>query len=334
MSKVARVQFEGFSFIESRDTATHEVEFGTITDGEHTFVVEMIRNKSFPNLDFLVARVSLDGKEVWSFRKASWTGVGALKATSEGPAIVGMGSGKFGKVAAVIPLRSFTGRPPYSINEIIALKRGVAQAIGRGVDFGPLEAALLRKASREASEATKGAAEAEAEARREAREQRIRTILARGKVTVFAEDGSTRSGHPVVGDEWRSLSNGSYAVVYAEIDEDGRLGAPIEAFRIVREHGKGASKKNPVTVFASSPARLPSAQPKKADERKIAVEIDGDAFEVTLFDSMDAIREARAAGLNGGAYVSVNKKTATGKFEVLAIYHDGIETIGHALPIG
>lgn len=332
MSKQARVQFVGFSLVETRDTATHEVEFGTITDGEHVFAVEMLRNKAYQNKDFLLSKIFFGDKEVWSFRTRPLKGIGLLKTTTEGPALVDLGVGKTGKVAAVIPLRFYAGRR-YNIDESIALKREIAEPLRRDVFFTPLEEMVLRKASREAGEATRVAFESDKEAKAEERQKRVFAIMARGKQTAYTEAGVARTGYPVVGDEeWRCLSHGVYVIVYASIGEDGRPNNPIEAFQITRERGKGASKKGAATVFAKAPTRLSSALPK-TDERKIAVQIDGDAFEVILFDSMDAIREARAKGLNGGTYVSVDKKNDKGKFQILAVHHDDIETIGEALPI-
>lgn len=123
-------------------------------------------------------------------------------------------------------------------------------------------------------------------------------------------------------------------VLVKSIDDAGTIGSLIEAFRVVKEHGKNPKKGYPLPVTSVKPAVLSSTTQAACPQPvgKTIIEEKGKALEVKLYASMDVIRTARKAGLNGGTLVAV--QTDKGKtLEVYAVHKGRIDTLGKYQPL-
>ncbi len=354
MSIETRFEFPGFAATANQDTPTHQVEVGVIKDGDDVFVLHMIRNKEFEFLNFAVAKIfDAKGKQLWAFQQARFDGIGLLAKAGGATVIALVGKGKYGKVERIIPLQSLVTPKQSGIRELIKLKVAAADFLGRGhilsihednVNEKDKEAAKLaelaaeeetRRAARQAAAAEQLRQAAEQQATKEERErlrlERIRTMLARGKITGFTADGQLRSGFPVTSTEWQSCSDGVHVILVDSIGENDTIGTMLESFKVVKERGKNPKKGSLATVTAVKPESSQTSETKVEPTGEAMIEKDDDLYPVTLYASMDDIHKARARGLNGGSYVAVDARTKNGKILVLAL-HKEIRTVGAFVP--
>ncbi len=352
MSIETRFEFPGFAATANQDTPTHQVEVGVIEDGGNAFVLHMIRNKEYAFLNFAVAKI-FDAKDeqLWTFQQAQFDGVGLLAKADDITVIALVGKGKFGQVERVIPLHSLVGHQPLGIRTRIQLKKAAANFLDRDYILSHTEENIDRKdqevarlAARAAEEAAREAkasqllqeAAAQEEAKREReriRLERIQTLLARGKITGYTADGQLRSGFPVTSTEWQSCSNGVHVILVDSIGKDGTPGTMLESFKVVKEPGRNPKKGNLATVTAQKHSRTDACTITFPPIRVTMIEMGDDFFEVGLYPSMDAIRLARANGLNSGSYVAVLEQDEKKKILVYSVRSDGIDTIGKFLPL-
>lgn len=353
MSIETRFEFPGFAATANKDTPTHQVEVGVIKDGDDVFVLHMIRNKEFAFLNFAVAKIFNAGKQLWTFQQAQFDGVGLLAKAAGVTVIALVGKGKYGKVERIIPLQSLVTPKQSGIRELIRLKVAAADFLGREyilsipedtVDRKDKEVAelALRAAEEETREAAREAAAAEQlrqaaaledtkKERERLRLERIRTMLARGKVTGFTADGQERFGFPVLATEWQSCSHGVNVILVDSIAEDDTIGNMLEWFKVVKEPGRNPKKGSLTAVTAVKPESSQTSETKVEPTGEAMIQKDDDLYPVTLYASMDDIHKARARGLNGGSYVAVDARTKNGKILVLAL-HKEIETVGAFVP--
>jgi hypothetical protein len=335
MTNKNRFQFPGFVASENKDTPTHEVEAGRLRSGDNMFVLDMLRNKAYPDLPFVVAKIyDATGKFLWDFKSANFEGVGLLAMACGEVVVALVGRGKTGKVERVIPLSKLISTRPIDLLRAVWLKAEAAKFLGREYVFSPAEDIFIKKelARKEAEQEAERVAAAEARAA--ARQELISTILKRGVLEVYTADGRKRHGLPVHGNEWLSLSNGTYVVLVESIGEDGRPGTPVEAFQIVKERGKNSQKGFAAAVTLNKPVlKSPTAASAVKPIGSTVIEMPEGAFEVNLFASMNDIRKARANGLNGGTLVAVRRDNPKDKIEVYAVYHDRMDTRGQFVPL-
>lgn len=331
MSK-SRFNFPGFVWEKNLDTKTHEVEVGTVEEGGNVFDLEMLRNKQFANLSFMLAKVSSQGKKFWDFKSEGFIGIGLLAKVGEQVVIALIGKGREGRVERVIPLAYLIPNKKADLRHQAALKVGAGVFLGRKVMFSAAEEVVRKADARRAAEEAEAKRKENEKARETARKERLAKILARKEIMGFTATGQRRHGLPIVEGEWQSLEGGTHVVLVERIDEVGKIGKLLEAFQVIKERGR-----NPQKGFVVPVTPLPQAASEKptsaAAARTIVIERDGKVYEVILFSSMDDIRTARAvAGLNGGVYVAVDQKLPSGKVEVYAVHKDRIDTIGLFVP--
>ncbi len=322
-----RFDFPGFSHSRNEDSSTHHVEIGTVESGGHVFVLTMIRNAHFPNLSFLVASVAdAHKKELWGFTRENFAGAGVLAKAGDAIVIALVGRGKDGTVERVIPLQSFVSHQQYDLRQLMTLKRTAAEYLGREYTLTPTEGHLVQADLRRQQELQRTEGEVAAAAREQARLERIRKMLARGRITCYTPEGRRRYGIPVLEHEWMSVTSGTHVVIVRSVnDVTGEIGEPIEAFQIVKERGKDP-KKGFAAKVTKEPPLVKTAEPLIIRPIRTAiVDMDGRPFEVKLFASMDQIRAARLNGLINGTYVAVD---CPGKLEVYAAYRDRMDTMG------
>jgi len=310
---VSRFNFAGFSLVRSADTSTHEVEIGTVTMGESSFIVHMIRKAglSFEG-SFLLASIydSAGTVELWNFKAAGREGLGMLARAGDELVIAFVGNGKAGEVNDVMSFASIVDHKPISLERKLELKRAAADFLGRKYSLSKVEDALHQ---------------------RMLAKKREDEAAAKGTITAYTADGQKRYGYPVVGDEWQSLSKNTFVVLCESYDQAARQhGKVIEAFRVVKEKGQNPSKGNSALVTLEQPklAIFASSElPKPVDT--IAVLTDDGSFEVAVYATMDDIRAARASGLNSGSFVAaLNRRKDDGRYEVLSVRKDAVSTIG------
>jgi hypothetical protein len=337
MSNQNRFQFPGFTLTETQDTPNHEVEVGRVEDGGRTFILTLIRNKAFLHLPFVVAQAT-DAKETfhWSFQQEHFQGVGVLAKADDQVVIALTGKGANGKVERVIPLTWLADRKPLGLKAKLALKHAAGKFLGKEVLVADVEKTIVTQAELRAREqARREAAEAHLarqaayEAREAARKERAKRILARDGIVTFTATGEERFGTPVVNSEWHGLPDGTKVILVESFDMDSETaGTPIEAFQIIKPPSRNATKGSRIAVSASKPlVREPGVHGVRPIRTEL-VEMDDDAFEVALYGSMDAIRAARAGGLNSGSYVAVMPTPGTKELMVYAVHHDHIDTVG------
>lgn len=326
MSKQARVTIEGFSLTEARDTATHEVEIGTIEDGGTTFVLEMIRSKQNSHLNFLLASVSAGSKPIWTYRKSGWQGFGLLAMTDYGLVIACVDQKMVTKVA---PFAGFRGQR-LDLYALIGAKKQAAKFLDMGYVLTQAENTLVTRDARRIRESEAAAKQAAHEAREKAREEFVRTLLGRPRITAYTSDGRSRNGIPVLESEWQRATSGTFVILVDTIGEGGEPGNPLEAFQVQKGEGRHPTKGGKVLVTADRPALL-TKEPEKAVTplREIVVETEDGIFPALVYASMDVIREARDAGLNSGTLVTTGERLKDNRVVVYAVHHDRVDTIGH-----
>lgn len=328
----SRVMLPGFTRVEKADTPTHEVEIGVLVEGGHSFVLNMLRNKNFPNLAFMIAKASApSGKKLWDFKSEGFDGYGLLAKVGEETVIALLGKGKEGKVERVIPLTDLVSNKKSDLRRMIALKVAAGTFLSRQVLLTSTEELVRKADAKRAAELEEARRQAEIEAREAARKERIAKIMVRQVLTGFTHDNRRRQGIPVVDGEWQSLGHGTRVILVERIGENGTTSGMLESFQVVKERGKNPQKGFSVPVTALPAAAL-MTKPITRPTTSVVVELGDEVHEVHLYDSVAAIREARKSGLNGGTYVGV--RTSDNRVEVHQVFTDKMQTIGHFTPLG
>jgi hypothetical protein len=349
----ARFDFPGFALVKTQDTSTHEVEVGTIEDGDKTFQVTMIRNNKLTHLDFAVSTVAdKDGKKLWAFKDQNFDGVGLLAFAGDAVVIVLATRGKDSVIERVVPFSSLVNAKPIGLREMIKAKMGASfdldipyrltetEAKVEKIDEGRMHAEMVLR-DREASE--RRASERDAEkirkqdelrAKQVEREQRVARIMVRERVVGYTALGDRRHGVPVVENEWQILENGTFVILVDAIGEDGTVGKLLESFKVVKERGR-----HPVKVALSQLVDKNEPSTEIPEELKptgeVLIEMKGDIFEVGVYGSLAVIKQAHKAGLNGGAFVTTDERDAEGKVTVYSVTKEsGPKKVGSFIPLG
>lgn len=258
MALESRFEFPNFILTGTADTASHEVERGTIEEDGTTFLLELIRSRKMPHGNFLIGNIrnSNGGKILWAFPKGEFDGIGVLVPTKHGAAIVLFHPHRDGKVEWVIPLSTLVSSRKLELRKQIEMKTEAGEWLGREVNFTTAERKVMdviakrKQAAQVARLAAQDAERArEHRERLHRREERRMVILGRKEVHAFASDGKHRKGLPVLESEWATLPNDEHCILVEAISEDGTIGTPIEAF-VVDKKGGGSPRKKfrmPVT---------------------------------------------------------------------------------------
>ena len=333
-----RFVFPAFRFLREEDSLTHEIIFGELQSGGNLFLVKLIRSKVNSGLNFLIAEVStIRGEILWRFKDANFAGIGLLAQSADECVIALVGKGRGGKMEQVIPFSTISEGKRPDLMASIQMKYQAAKFLGIDCQSSPSEQrviAVLREREREAEIQARKEAE---EKRDRERHEKIQRIISRPQIVGLTVDGKRRHGYPVTEHEWPSLSNGTFVILVTSYDDQKQVpGEMIESFEIWKGHGKNPSKKSRATVsYATTQQATGATMTRPEAVRTIIVEMkNGEFHEVHLYTSTDEIRRAREAGLNGGTYVAVNKKDGRGRYEVLSVHKDRVETIGPLVAIG
>lgn len=336
----SRFKFPGFVVTANRDTRTHEIDVGKIEVSGTPLVLTMLRPLAHQNLSFVPASVAReDGMVLWEFKrsKGEFNGIGLLVQAGDETVIALVGHGKEGKVERVIPLLNLLSSAPAQIElkRAARLKWAAAKALQRQHNLSPAERRVLARDLRKQREAEHAARKAEREKREAARLERAMNIVRRGMIAAFTTEGQRRFGYPVVGDEWQSLSKGLKVIRVESIGEDGTIGAPVEAFVVWKERGQNPTKAHLLAVSAKQKVPEKEAAPQGPKPvRSEVFEMEDGAYEFLIFRSMEDIRAARAAGLNGGTFVAVDQPDTNGKYDILGVFEDRVDSVGKYAPIG
>lgn len=349
----ARFDFPGFALTSAQDTSTHEVETGTIEDGGNSFLVTMIRNNKLQHLDFAVSTVAdKDGTRLWSFKDEKFDGVGLLAFAGESIVIALATRGRDSVIERVIPLSTLVTKKPVGLREMIKAKMGAAldldisyrltetEAKVEKIDEGRMRAEMVLR-DREASE--RRASERDAEkirrqdeerAKQAEREQRVARIMVRERAVGFTALNERRHGVPVLENEWQSLEHGTFVILVDKFDKDGVPVNLLESFKVVKERGRQPTKAAVSQLVAKKPvvAEIPE---ELRPTGQVLVEMKDDVFEVGVYDSLDTIKRAHKAGLNGGAFVTTNEPDTNGKVTVYSVTKEaGPKKVGNFIPLG
>lgn len=210
------------------------------------------------NAEFLPGKVCIDGVNTWTYGSvkaiyaSSIARMHMFKNDNVYEYVIGL-HGKFDHnlgsksgLLAVIPLVDLVNGLPVFLGDhftfltprscLTQLKIKVAKQFNFNVLFSSSELEALNKA-REEAEKNEVAKKAE----RYARKQAMRAIIAkRPQITVYADNGQQYYGCPVVmtgSDEVNFIGVGTYVGVSSYNDKTKEVGEPIEAFRMVVNHG-------------------------------------------------------------------------------------------------
>lgn len=160
-----------------------------------------------------------------------------------------------------------------------------------------------------------------AEERRRALEVLRADITGRRRLHVYAaQDGTRRSGFPVVGDEWKNLTADTYCISVESFDQKtGRFGTPIESFITARDKRRGNIVRDRINpVMLKNPAEQKAAR-QIGDPTTKVVNIKGEPREVLVVASTEDVRRLCANGLNGGTLVMAPKANVAGHWEVFRL---------------
>ena len=350
----SRFDYPGFTLVKTMDNDRHQVEVGTIQDGDNVFTVTVIRSQQHQFLPFAISTVANKaGQKIWTFQGAKHDGVGLLAYAGETPVIALTTRGKDPIIERIIPLSSLVNNKPIGLRETIKAKMGAALDLDcryrlsedeekvERIDDGRMHAEMVLR-DREASERRNSARDAEKIRRQEEiraqeaeREKRVALIMIREPVTGYTALGDRRYGTPVLETEWQSLPNGTFVILVDAIGEDGKVGTLLESFKIVKQPGK-TPKKAMTSQLVAAKQEGPTEIPEELlPIGTVLVEMKDDIFKVSLYSSKELINEAWKAGLNGGAYVAVDDRDANGKLTVFTVTtKDGPKKVGAYIPLG
>jgi len=328
MSTDQRFTFPGFVSTESMDSGPIQVEHGKIEEGGHMFYLRLIRHQDYSDLPFTLAEIYHQGKLVWNFKTAGYDGIARLAMGAQATVIALCTRGRKGKVERIVPLCSLIDSKPVGMLALATHKVAAARFLQMDYITAQIEVVMMETIRRQ-----------EADAKVLAHQTRMRSILAREQVAGFTSDGVSRRGIPVLEEEWRSLGNNTWVILVDSIGEDGIVGEPLESFYVVKERSAHPRKGSCAALSTEKPLSTPSVAATLSVPNPIgAVAIQShdmkEFFKVDLYPSMEVIRQARSAGLNGGTYVAVDERDAEGRIQVLSIHSDKIVTVGSFEPLG
>ena len=318
----SRFDFPGFVLGSSDDTDNHEIETGTIICGGQSFQVTLMRHKDFLHSEFRPSKIMLGGKQVWSFKDQVFEGHGLLAQAGDDIviALIGKASSAIDKI---VSFSSLAGGGALTVDARIDMKVAAATFL----DCRPVLTDIERRFSDIRAARARLAREAEQQEqlqqKLQRRLQRRGEILGRETVTMETFDGQQRYGHPVIEGEWQCLESGTYVVL---VDDKG---LPIESFIVKTGDGK-PPRKFAAKLAVSDKVSTLTQKVTPALPQSIGTELfelGDDAYEISVYTDMNAIRAHRAAGMNGGTKVAV-PLPEKGKYALYAVRHDGIDTLG------
>lgn len=337
MTEQSRFKFPGFTSLISRGNNTYESEIGAIIENGTEFVLEMLRKKDLDQpASFLLARVLNKTKTFchWEFRKTNFNGIALLARVGEENVIALVGHGHVGQVKEIIPISSFLMNPKKMTSYArILLKQGAAEFLGRTCQLSEVEykiAGLKQQAVHEEKEKKRKEEEA---ARAHRQMECVTRIMNRGRVEAFAFDGIPRTGYPVVGEEWKSLPNGTFAILVREYDDDRRkAGDAFEWFKVAKR-GNRCEKVvcTPVSWKMEATQPIKPKVPRSTGELVMVIADEPEA--VSVYASFEDIKAAHAGGLNGSTYVTAKDRESGGRYDVFCITTESISSIGKLAPL-
>lgn len=324
MAIESRYVFPGYVPASIRDTATMEIEIGTIKGRDTEYTVHVLRPREPEGLPFLVGTIKVGSTVIWDFKRENTTDYGRLAWADDELVIAFLGRGRDGTLRRVIPVDAI-GKRPFAMQKLMQLKIAAAEFLNREVEWTKEERRVRQILAERARVEVEQAEKAERAKREAAKQERITRLLSRERVVAYTPDGKQRHGLPMVGDEWMSLPHGTFVVLVESYTEE-TTGAPIEAFMVKKERGGNPRKDSVAPVMAEKPAVMVEKK-TVTPVRTVMVENEEGIFEVALYRSMDEIRQARAAGLNSGTYVAV--ETGKSTITVFSVFKDRIDTVGN-----
>ena len=333
MNTISRFSFPDFTLLRHEDTVNHECDVGTICVNDKYCVIHMIRRKGLTfEGDFLVAKIFDDAEEklLWEFSRQSFNGLGLLVSVNGVVAIALIGKGLQGVVEDVVLLVDILNNTPPNLLHKGQVKQKVAESLCRRYNLSDAERLVFKRARERERDEVAMQEELKRQLRKRVRAERVAQINARERITVYTIfDGRRRFGLPVVGDEWMSLPHNTHVVLVESYDnESNTVGALVEAFKVHKlGGGKKPEKGFPAPVVWDKSLSVKATAPKPLGS--IVIEFDDDAcYEVAVYASMEDIRQARLAGLNGGTYVTPITRMKDGRYEVYSVHTNEISTVG------
>ena len=259
-----------------------------------------------------------------------FNGLGLLVSVDGVIAIALIGRGRQGVVEDVVLLVDILNNTPSNLLHKGEVKQKVAELLGRKYNFSDVERLVFKRARERERNEVAMQKESERRLRERVRAERVAQINARERITVYTIfDGRRRFGLPVVEDEWMSLPHNTHVVLVESYDnESNTVGAPVEAFKVYKPGGgKKPEKGFPAPVVWDKSLSAKATAPKPLGS--IVIEFDDNAcYEVAIYASIEDIRQARLAGLNGGAYVTPITHMKDSRYEVFAVHANEISTVG------
>ncbi|MEK9154872.1 MAG: hypothetical protein AAB596_02290 [Patescibacteria group bacterium] len=308
------------------------------------YSIEKVRSVKAPEgAIFLLAKVMAgepEGEKVlWQFKDEEFTGFAYLEEAGGIPVICLVSYAK--KLKRIIPLEDLSSLrrvkvagemqviTSRNIAEVIKLKALAAKKLKLEPEFTEAEKAI----SRVLLDREKEKEEQKRKDRIKEKEERIQRILSRPQVFGYDQSGFKKYGHPVMGDEWCSLPEGTFVVLVESYNnETNECGELIEAFAVSKKNGK-PEKKNASNV-QKEPV-CPRTNKLTAPEaiRIAFFEIEGRLEQIAVYKDIEDVRMARQSGLNGGALVATDNPDEQGRYQIFAVGCKEIETKGHFIPL-
>jgi len=313
-----------------------EVVNGKVDCDGKVVTIDFLRSRDWQGGDFLPASIYNNGGEkIWEFATdkpyEGFRGVAKLFKLGE-EFVIGFLRGKgLQELIVITPIRDLF-KPEievedgmirlggFSEEDLITLKRDLAKKEGIRFCLSQREQGIQDRANeRRKKKANERRAEEEKKRSEKIarRKKRTEEILSRGKVRVYAEDGTSKSGTPVFGDEWKALPNRQPVVLF----EDKKFTFPLEAFFVERSRGQEAQKKNLCEGVSLEKATDSSRKVIKA--RSITLEVNREENTYPWFDkgNLPEIKE-------GEADVVVGSPTGDGKYTLVRLSGEGVTTVG------
>jgi hypothetical protein len=339
------------------DTGSLQIEIGEVVDGNVTYTLEISRRQDMAeqwNAPFTVRKI-LDKSGatlLWSFAVHEQFNGHVRLAEACGKLVLAFVSrGKDGKVERVHPFTHLRIAPPPSLS----MKREAAKYLGLDYVLDSRERvleAVERVQLAQAAPAERSANNVIVDERARRRSEVQARVHARGKIKVQCLD-RTRHGYPVLETEWPVLEDGTDVVRVFEIDDKtGKIGSPLEAFRVRKVPGKAAEKFGVLGVYSiivdkprspkclvpdpyeeirgllpkpAKPTTLPDpilVEKGPKPTRSVKVRKDGTELLVRLFASIEVVREARRHA-SPGNYIAVDRPAKDGRLEVFKVLSGG-----------
>lgn len=338
----------GFTLEEVVDSSSTWAIVGTL-DGAHEPVrIRLFQKKEFA-FGYLVSNIwdTLFDTPIWTYDPVRDNGLMArLAMAGEYPVIALIGRGRHGMVERVTPLDEIlVGKEP-TVLERAKLKVWAGESLERGVwltdaercALGRNEAANRIAATTETKPIFASVKVPDPE-RKRIREEKRNLFMMRKEVTAVTATGERRCARLALETEWRILPNRTGVILVDGFGEDGAPGNPLEFFEVVRKKGRNPEKTRVVTLTGyaateqkqAANATKPVEPPPAVPHRSVLVERKKDRKRgrVFIFDDKEAFNQARAKGLNGGAWCAYKEPEADGSLTVYAVRQGAIDTIGN-----